>query len=142
MLARGRPRYPPLVDLPIRRGGVPAKFGLDLRPHFARISGEGQPGTYLVGLRTTDGADRRWMRVQVTDLVLTTVEDADRVRFVVTSLATARPVEGAQVRIEGLRNRGDGTYEFTTLAGSATAADGAWTLRAPLPGTAQPGASS
>ena len=120
--ALGTPAVSALVDLPIRRGGVPAKFGLDLRPHFSRISGEGQPGTYLVGLRTTDGADRRWMRVQVTDLVLTTVEEADRVRFVVTSLATARPVEGAQVRIEGLQDRRDGTYEFTALAGGTTAA--------------------
>jgi uncharacterized protein YfaS (alpha-2-macroglobulin family) len=136
--ALGTPAVSALVDLPIRRGGVNAKFGLDLQPHLSRISGEGQPGTYLVGLRTTDGEARRWMRVQVTDLVLTTVEDADRVRFVVTSLATARPVESAEVRIEGLLSRGDGTTEFTTLARGSTAPDGSWTLAAPLRGAVQP----
>ena len=136
--ALGTPAVSALVDLPIRRGGVPAKFGLDLRPHLSRISGEGQPGTYLVGLRTTDGTDRSWMRVQVTDLVLTTVEDTDRVRFVVTSLATARPVEGAQVRIEGLQDRRDGGSDFTTLARGTTGADGSWTLAAPLREGVQP----
>ena len=130
--ALGTPAVSALVDLPIRRGGVDAKFGLDLAPHLSRISGAGQPGSYLVGLRTTDGAARRWMRVQVTDLVLTSVEDADRVRLVVTSLATARPVEGAQVRIDGVRSRADGTSEFTTLASGATAADGSWTVAAPI----------
>ena len=136
--ALGTPAVSALVDLPIRRGGVPAKFGLDLQPHLSRISGDGQPGTYLVGLRTTDGEDRRWMRVQVTDLVLTTVEEADRVRFVVTSLATARPVEGAQIRIDGQGERSAGFYDFTTLASGVTAADGSWTLVAPLVRTAQP----
>ena len=35
------------------------------------------------------------MRVQVTDLSLPTVEEQDRVRFVVTSLSTGKPVAGA-----------------------------------------------
>lgn len=35
-----------------------------------------QPGAYLVGLRTLDGNKRRWVRVQVSDLTLTTVEEA------------------------------------------------------------------
>ena len=125
--ALGTPAVSALVDLPIRRGGVDAKFGLDLAPYFASISGAGQAGTYLVGLRTTDGSLRRWMRVQVTDLVLTTVEESDRVRFTVTSLSTARPVEGAQVRVEGLRDEA-----FTTLAQGITGADGSWTMPGPL----------
>ena len=130
--ALGSPAVSALVDLPIRRGGVDAKFGLDLAPHLSRISGAGQPGTYLVGLRTTDGTARRWMRVQVTDLVLTTVEDADRVRMVVTSLATALPVPGALVRIDGVRSRYADAPEFTTLASGTTGADGSWTVTAPL----------
>ena len=41
------------------------------------------------------------MRLQVSDLALTTLEEAHRVVFTVTSLASAQPVAGAQVRVEG-----------------------------------------
>jgi uncharacterized protein YfaS (alpha-2-macroglobulin family) len=125
--ALGTPAVSTLVDLPIRRGGVDSKFGIDLAPYLSRISGEGQPGTYLAGLRTMDGAARSWIRVQVTDLVLTTVEEADRVRFVVTSLSTARPVPGAEVRVQGLRDDA-----FATLAQGVTDTDGSWTMPGPL----------
>ncbi len=125
--ALGSPAASELLALPIRRGGVDAKFGLDLAPTLARISGPGTPGTYLVGLRAVDGAQRHWARLQVTDLSLTTVEEADRVRFAVTSMATAAPVAGAQVRVEGTR---DG--RSVTLAQGTTAADGGWTMLAPL----------
>lgn len=126
--ALGSPAVSALVDLPIRRGGTDAKFGIDLAPHLASIAGPHQPGAYLVGLRTTDGSRRQWMRVQVTDLVLTTVEEADRVRLLVTSLATAQPVPGAEIRLEGTSDRA-----FTTLARGVTGADGSWVLNAPLP---------
>ena len=126
--ALGSPAVSELVDLAIRRGGVDAKFGLDIASQLRRIAGDGQPGTYLLGLRPVDSAARRWARVQVTDLVLSTVEEPDRVRFVVTSLSTARPVAGAEVRVEGLRDK-----EFVTLARGVTDTDGAWTLVAPLP---------
>ena len=126
--ALGSPAVSELVDLPIRRGGTDTKFGIDLAPAFSKIAGSRQPGAYLVGLRTTDGSRRQWMRVQVTDLVLTTVEEADRVRLLVTSLATAQPVPGAQIRLEGTS---DGA--FKTLASGVTGADGSWVLTAPLP---------
>ena len=125
--ALGTPAVSTLVDLPIRRGGVNSKFGIDLAPFLSQISGSGAPGTYLVGLRTTDGTQRRWMRVQVTDLVLTTVEEPDRVRFVVTALSTARPVEGAAIRVDGVRDDA-----FATLARGTTGPDGSWTMPAPL----------
>ena len=41
------------------------------------------------------------MRLQVTDLSLTTLEEPRAVRFVVTSLSSAAPVAGARVRVEG-----------------------------------------
>ena len=126
--ALGSPAVSELVELPIRRGGVDAKFGIDIAPLLARIAGPGQPGTYLLGLRPVDGSFRQWARVQVTDLSLTTVEEAEHVRFVVTSLASTQPVAGAEVRLDGVR---DGT--FVTLARGVTGADGAWTLIAPLP---------
>ncbi len=125
--ALGSPAVSALVALPIRRGGTDAKFGLDVAPHLASIAGAGQPGTYLLGIRTTDGATRRWARVQVTDLVLSTVEESDRVRFVVTSLSTAQPVAGAEIRVEGVRDSA-----FVTLARGISAEDGSWTMAAPL----------
>ena len=85
--ALGSPAVSELLPLPLKRGGLDSKFGLDLKPSFARIAGADAPGTYLVGLRAVDGVLRHWARIQVTDLVLTAVEDVDRVRFTVTSLS-------------------------------------------------------
>ena len=82
----GSPAVSELLSLPIQRGGPEAKFGLDLKPHFAKIAGADQPGTYLVGLRPTNGGKRRWLRAQVTDLSLSAVEEAGRVYSALTSL--------------------------------------------------------
>ena len=119
--ALGSPAVSELVPLPVQRGGAPTKFGLDLKPLLAKIAGPDQPGTYLVGMRTVDGTKREWMRVQVTDLTLSTVEEPDQVRFVVASLATAQPVPQAEIRLEGLRDD-----KFVTLTQGATDADGAF----------------
>ena len=79
-----------------------------------------QPGAYLVGLRADRSArKRRWLRVQVTDLTLSAIEEPERVRFAVTSLSTAQPVGGAQMRIEGVKDD-----KFVTLAKGATDASG------------------
>jgi alpha-2-macroglobulin len=120
--ALGSPAVSELVALPIRRGGLAAKFGLDLKPMLGKIAGANQPGAYLVGMRTVDGGGRRWLRVQVTDLTLSAVEEASRVRFAVTSLATARPVGEAQVLLQGV----DGD-RFVTLASGTTDTDGMFT---------------
>lgn len=127
ILALGSPASSEMMALPIHRDGVDAKFGLDFAPSLARIAGPRAPGTYLVGLRTTDGAARQWTRLQVTDLSLTAVEEPDRVRFAVTSLATAEPVAGAQIRLDGMRDDG-----FVMLAQGTTGADGSWTMAVPL----------
>ncbi len=125
--ALGSPAVSRLVDLPLKRGGVDAKFGLDLGDDFARVNGRGQPGAYLVGLRAPNEATRRWMRVGVTDLSLTAIEEPGRVRFAVTSLSTARPVQGAQLRIEGVKDD-----KFVALAQGTTDVGGfyAWTPKA------------
>ncbi len=123
----GSPAVSTLLPLPIHRGGADARFGIDLQPLLSDIAGPRQPGTYLVGLRATDGSRRQWLRLQVTDLALATVEEADRTRFVVTSLATAAPVAGAEIRLDGVRDNA-----FTTLAHGTTGADGSWTAAAPL----------
>jgi uncharacterized protein YfaS (alpha-2-macroglobulin family) len=122
--ALGSPAVSELVPLPSLRGGVSAKFGLDLKPLLQKIAGANQPGTYLVGLRPMDGGSRRWLRLQVTDLTLSTVEEPQRIRFAVTSLNTAKPVEGAEVRLEGVRDN-----QFVALQRGVTQADGSfvWT---------------
>ena len=117
--ALGSPSVSELLALPQASGGADAKFGLDLRPLLERISGPRQPGTYLVGLRPLQATERHWIRLQVTDLTLTAVEEPGRVRFAVTSLATARPVPGAQIRVEGQTDK-----EYRVLAQGVTDADG------------------
>ena len=120
--ALGSPAVSRLVDLPLRRAGADAKFGLDLHDDFAKIRGPEQPGAYLVGLRAPGEAARHWLRVVVTDLSLSAIEEPGRVRFAVTSLATAQPVAGAQVRIEGIKDE-----KFVTLAQGTTDASGFFT---------------
>ena len=120
----GSPAVSRLVDLPIRRNGPDAKFGVDLKEDFAKVGGRDQPGTYLVGLRAVDDDKRRWLRVQITDLSLSAIEEPTRVRFAVTSLATTQPVGNAQIRVEGIRDE-----KFVTLASGVTDASGfySWT---------------
>jgi hypothetical protein len=105
--ALGSPSVSDLVTLPLKKGGAAAKFGLDLKPYFTHVSGADKPGTYLVGLRRLDSSGGRdWVRVQVTDLSLSAIDERDRVRFVVTSISTGQPVEGAEIKVEGARRDG------------------------------------
>jgi uncharacterized protein YfaS (alpha-2-macroglobulin family) len=100
--ALGAPPVSTIVALPLRREASAASFGLDLGSQLAFLSGKGSPGTYLVGIRRlADTAERSWVRLQVTDLCLTVLEEPQAVRFVVTSLATGQPVSGAGVSVEG-----------------------------------------
>ena len=81
------------------------RFGLDLKALLMKISGEDQPGTYLLGYRRIGSSTQRYyVRIQVTDLSLSTVEEDSAVNFVVTSLSTGAPVAGAQVVVEGRYN--------------------------------------
>ncbi|MBY6241765.1 MG2 domain-containing protein [Methylosinus sp. Sm6] len=117
--ALGSPAVSALLDLPIRRNGADAKFGLDLSGEFAKIAGAEQPGTYLVGLRAVDDKKRHWLRAQLTDLTLGAIEERARVRFAVTSLSTAKPIAGAEIRLEGVKDE-----KFVTLAHGVTDASG------------------
>ncbi|WP_435105230.1 alpha-2-macroglobulin [Arhodomonas sp. AD133] len=122
----GSPSVSEIVDLPLERGGSAARFGLDLQPHLRRLAGEQGPGTYLVGIRRLGaGSERQWVRVQVTDLSLTVVENEDQVRFVVTSLDSGEPVPGARVRVQA-RDR-HGSDRLMTVVDGRTDADGALT---------------
>ncbi|MDB9744174.1 MG2 domain-containing protein, partial [Fibrobacterales bacterium] len=76
---------------------------LDLKDKLSEISGEGKPGTYLVGIRELNGSTmRHYVKVQVTDLVLTSVESKNEVFFSVTSYKTGKPIEGAEIGLEGI----------------------------------------
>ncbi len=104
--ALGSPSVSELVQLPLGDHRGVARFGLDLSPHLGRIAGEGRPGTYLVGLRRLNDSDQRhWVRLQVTDLSLTVVEEERQVRFLVTSLRSGEPVVGARVRVDAADTR-------------------------------------
>ncbi len=125
----GSPVVSALVDLPLREDRGAARLGLDLSQHLARIAGPGAPGHYLVGLRPlAAGAERQWLRLQVTDLSLTAVEEPGAVRFLVTSLRTGAPLAGASVRVEGVRNR-----QWVSFASGTTLGDGSYTWQAPGP---------
>jgi alpha-2-macroglobulin len=98
----GSPLVSRVVDLPLQDRAGALTFGLDLRPLLDSAVGARQPGTYLVGLRRLKtGTQRSWMRVQVTNLSITTVEESGRVVFFVRSLDTAAPVAGASIRLDG-----------------------------------------
>ncbi|HEX7528764.1 MAG TPA: MG2 domain-containing protein, partial [Thermoanaerobaculia bacterium] len=127
----GSPPVSVIVPLPLNRDGNAAAFGLDLAPHLAKISGTGEAGTYLVGLRSFEGGSlRSWMRIQATDLALATLEEPQAVRFAVTSLSTGLPVPGATVRLEG-NHQMPGKSAWETLAEGTTGPDGTFRWNAP-----------
>ncbi|MCP4334888.1 MAG: alpha-2-macroglobulin [Gammaproteobacteria bacterium] len=102
----GAPSISEIVLLPLKHAGNEASFGLDLKPYMERMQKPRQPGTYLVGMRVLDqSTQRHWVRIQVTDLSLSTVREPEHARFVVTSLQTGMPVSGAHIIVEG--NKGN-----------------------------------
>ena len=87
----GSPLVSRLVPLPMKDRMGNLRFGLDLKALLMKISGENQPGTYLLGYRRIGSSTQRdYARVQVTDLSLSTVEEDSAVNFVVTSLEHRR----------------------------------------------------
>ncbi len=128
----GSPGLSRIVPLPLGDDRDAATFGLDLAPHLAALAGKGTPGAYLVGIRTLDGATTRsYLRLQVTDLSLSTIEETGGVRFVVTSLASGSPVAGATVRLEGALSTASRSTTWETLATGRTGGDGAFAWAAP-----------
>jgi uncharacterized protein YfaS (alpha-2-macroglobulin family) len=125
--ALGSPAISELVTLPLQKNGKSAKFGLDLKKHLARINGKNQPGSYLVGIRRLDdSANRAWIRIQVTDLSLTAIEENDTVHFVVTSIDKGKPVSGAEIQLQGSKGN-----RWTTIGSGTTDAEGSFRWRAP-----------
>ncbi len=112
------PHYSAIIDL--EREGVIKHNSLDLKPKLAEISGANAAGTYLLGFRRLEGdPERQYVKIQVTDLCLSTVESKDEVVFAVTSYSTGQAVANAKIRIEGVKlNR------FETIFSGVTDAQG------------------
>ncbi len=101
----GSPLVSRVHDLPLADKGTTTHFGLDIGPALDEVVGRNRPGHYLVGLRRLTGPPQRsYVRVQVTDLSLTSVEERNRVVFYVRSLSEAEPVGRAEVIIEVVRD--------------------------------------
>ncbi len=99
----GSPDISRLIDLPIGEQSSRSSFGIDMHDLLAARFGADSPGTYLVGYRSLDSSTQRfYVRLSVTDLCLSTVEEEGSVVFVATSLRTGAPVAGAAVRVEAL----------------------------------------
>ena len=104
----GSPLVSRVVDLPLASKSGTTTFGLDLGPLLDEAVGRQRPGSYLVGLRRLTGRpERAYVRVQVTNLSLTAVEERDRALFFVRTLDEAREVRGAKIVIEGMRSAPD-----------------------------------
>ncbi|MFP4363853.1 MAG: hypothetical protein ACLFR1_08285, partial [Spirochaetia bacterium] len=116
----GSPEVSRIFELPIDSSSGNTRFGLDLRSVFQEIAGEQAPGTYLCGYRPLSGdAVRNYVRVTVTDLCLSTVEEEHAVNFIVTSLASGEPVSGAEVVVQGYDEG-----EYITLFSGITSGNG------------------
>jgi hypothetical protein len=100
----GSPLVSRLVDLPLADKAGTTTFGLDLKPLLDEAVGANRPGTYLVGLRRLTGrAERAWVRVQVTNLSVTSVEETGRAVLYVRALDSGEAIKGATFKLEGSR---------------------------------------
>ncbi|HUV08105.1 MAG TPA: MG2 domain-containing protein, partial [Spirochaetia bacterium] len=98
----GSPEISRVIRLPMTGHSGQVRFGLDLEPHLIQISGHWKPGTYLIGYRLLGSSTKRnFVRLSVTDLSLTTVEEEHGINFVVTSLRMGSPIAGAKITVEG-----------------------------------------
>ena len=110
----GSPLVSRLVDLPLQDKSGATTFGLDLKPLLDDVVGANRPGTYLVGLRRLSGrAERAYMRVQVTNLSVTSVEETGRAVLYVRTLDGSEPVRSATVKLEGLAGTPQRPVELT-----------------------------
>jgi alpha-2-macroglobulin len=118
----GSPHYSEVIDLD--KEGVTRFQSIDFGPVFDKIAGNNKPGTYLAGFRTLDGSSTRsFVRIQVSDLCLSTVESKTHINFVVTSYSSGKPVSNAEILIEGASNE-----HFTVITKGTTGSDGSYLM--------------
>jgi uncharacterized protein YfaS (alpha-2-macroglobulin family) len=98
----GSPQYSSVIDC--EKNNISKFQSIDLKPALSSINGD-KPGTFLVGYRKLDGSDERsYIRIQVTDLCVSTVESKNGVLFGVSSYASGKMISGAKVTVEGIRD--------------------------------------
>lgn len=99
----GSPHYSKVIDA--QRDGILRHQTLDLKSKLETISGKEKSGTYLIGFRELSGnSNRYYVKVQVTDLCISTVESKGEVLLAVTSYRTGKPISGARIAVDGYRN--------------------------------------
>ena len=98
----GSPLVSTLVNLPLAQRNT-TNFGLDIGALLDAALEKKQPGTYLIGLRRVAGgnAERAFVRAQVTNLSVSSIEEAGKTVLFVRRLDNAEPVSEATVVIEG-----------------------------------------
>jgi alpha-2-macroglobulin len=97
----GSPEISKVITLPLNQSSGAFSFGLDLSDYLTDMNGQDQPGTFLVGFRNiSENTQRRYVRIQVTDLSLSTIKEKIGMSFLVTTLKTAKPVAGANITVE------------------------------------------
>src|SRR5262249_31825402 len=118
----GSPLVSRLVELPLADKSGTTTFGLDLKPLLDPVVGAGKPGTYLIGLRRLTGQpERAWIRVQVTNLSVISVEETGRALLYVRALDTGEPVRGATVKLEGYCCRNTPKSNYTQVSETSDA---------------------
>ncbi|MCL2011289.1 MAG: hypothetical protein FWG75_00665 [Cystobacterineae bacterium] len=98
----GSPLVSTWVDLPLAQRNT-TTFGLDIGTLLDAALGKKQPGTYLIGLRraAAGNTERAFVRAQITNLSVSSVEEAGETVLFVRRLDNAAPVVGATVVLEG-----------------------------------------
>lgn len=120
-----------VVPLPISKKSGKTAFGLDLDEYFTSISGKNSPGTYLVGYRTLGSSrERSYVKVVVTDLSFTTVEEEKGVNMIVTSLDSGEPISGATINLESyIYDKDSSKYLWTTQKKGVTDTNGQFYIK-------------
>jgi alpha-2-macroglobulin len=131
LLMMGSPALSRIIDLPISDRNGAFTFGLDLEPYINEKWKDAQAGTYIVGYRNLDGSkDRTYVRLQITDLCLTTVEEGGCIKLYVTSYKTALPVSGCEIDIQGyFTNKDYKEYKWVDLVKGVTDANGMFRIQ-------------
>jgi len=97
----GSPDVSRVISLTLNQTNGAFKFGLDLSDYLSDIDGPNRPGTYLVGFRNiSETTNRSYVRIQVTDLNLSTIKEKTGMSFLVSSLKTGTPIENASLLVE------------------------------------------
>lgn len=121
----GSPLVSKVVELPLAKTSSTTRFGLDIGALLDPVVGAHKPGTYLVGLRRLSGKpERTYMRVQITNLTLTSVTARNEVVLYVRTLDKAEPVRGAKLLFEGHRTVQEGYQTKTITAQAELTTDG------------------